>query len=212
MDANDLIALASKSRYLTAVEVGDSLRLTIAHVSVESMKGQGGDEKDKGVVWFEEDPRGLVLNVSLGQLLREMFGVDLQNWIGKRLELFNDRSVQGKSGKKVGGIRIKSSPDIPSDVTMVVGRSPFSKGTQYTVRADRDSSADPLAEALHAAGLSVAAFDSWAESAGRPPAAKMPPEKRAQAARWIRSTGHEAIRGHVEKADSAPDDFDPMAV
>ena len=209
MDANDLLGLASSSQYLRASDVGEGDRYTIAHVSVESLKGDRGDERDRGVVWFEEDPRGLVLSVTLTVILRELFGVDLSAWVGKRVTLYNDKSVRF-GGKAVGGIRIKGSPDIARDVEITAGGNAFSKGTKYRIQAEKD--ADPLAEALHAAGLSVAAFDSWAESAGRPPAAKMSPEKRAQAARWIRSTGHEAIRAHVEKAADAPDDFDPMAV
>jgi hypothetical protein len=135
--------------------------------------------------------------------------VDLSAWVGKRVTLYNDKSVRF-GGKAVGGIRIKGSPDIARDVEIMAGGNAFSKGTKYRIQAEKD--ADPLAEALQGAGLTVAAFDSWAASAGRPPAAKMSDEKRAQAARWIRSTGHEAIRAHVEKAAGAPDDFDPMAV
>lgn len=209
MDANDLLGLASSSQYLRASDVGEGDRYTIAHVSVESLKGDRGDERDRGVVWFEEDPRGLVLSVTLTVILRELFGVDLSAWVGKRVTLYNDKSVRF-GGKAVGGIRIKGSPDIARDVEITAGGNAFSKGTKYRIQAEKD--ADPLAEALQGAGLTVAAFDSWAESAGRPPAAKMSAEKRAQAARWIRSTGHEAIRAHVEKAAGAPDDFDPMAV
>mgnify|MGYP001410007141 FL=1 len=85
MDANDLIGLAQKSRYLRAVDVDESFKVTIANVTVDSMKSKGEEEKERGVVWFEEDERGLVVNVSLGQILRAMFGVNLADWTGKRI-------------------------------------------------------------------------------------------------------------------------------
>ena len=83
MDANTLISIASASRYLTATDCGDGLPLTIVRVTVESLKGDRG-ERERGVVWFEEEERGLVLNVTLSVMLREMFGVELGAWEGKR--------------------------------------------------------------------------------------------------------------------------------
>lgn len=220
MNANDLIGLAQKSRYLRAVDVAESLKVTIANVTVDTMKAKGEEEKERGVVWFDEDERGLVVNVSLGQILREMFGLELQEWVGKRLELYNDTTVRGKSGKAVGGIRIKSSPDIRQDVVVLAGQSPFSRGTEYTVKAvagpvgEDPGSNDTLRDALESVGLSVSQFDRWAASAGKPAADQLHARGQKQAAGWIGGAGAEVIRTFLEAPEPAQSvDFDdPMAV
>ena len=211
MDANDLIGLASKSRFLRADDVGDGVSLTIAGVSVESMRGEGGDDKDKGVVWFEEEPRGLVLNVTLTVILRDLFGVQLEGWAGKRITLFNDRSVR-RGNKVVGGIRIKGSPDIAEDRIIIAGKSAFSKGTQYRIRAEKRT--DPLLEAFHATGITVEAFNAWAAQNDRAPFSEMAADTKGQAAQWIRKGGYRSILAAVEKSrPSSGEDFeDPMAV
>ena len=222
MDANDLIGLAQKSRYLRAVDVDESFKVTIANVTVETMKAKGEEEKERGVVWFEEDERGLVVNVSLGQILRAMFGVHLADWTGKRIELYNDTSVRGKSGKAVGGIRILSSPDIDSDVVVLAGKSPFYRGTQYTVEAassassgrrnreDTESSSDsPLSAALRKVGLSVSDFDAWAMSVDKPQAHHLQKVGRAAAAKWVSGNGHKVIGDFIHRQH---EDSDPMAV
>jgi hypothetical protein len=222
MDANDLIGLAQKSRYLRAVDVDESFKVTIANVTVETMKAKGEDERERGVVWFHEDERGLVVNVSLGQILRAMFGVDLDNWNGKRIELYNDTSVRGKSGKAVGGIRIKSSPDIDSDVVVLAGQSPFSKGTEYTVKAASSASSgrrndgdtesisnSPLSAALRKVGLSVSDFDAWAMSVDKPRFHQLHEAGRAAAAKWVSGNGHKVIGDFIYRQY---EDSDPMAV
>lgn len=219
MDANDLIGLAQKSRYLRAVDVGESFRVTIANVTVDTMKSKGEEEKERGVVWFDEDERGLVVNVSLGQILRAMFGLNLQDWAGKRLELYNDTTVRGKSGKAVGGIRIKSSPDIRQDVVVLAGQSPFSRGTEYTIEAtstrksaetDSVGDGDPLRRALREHQLTVADFDQWAAANGKPSVDKFHKRGRDQAAAWISAAGHTVVRDFV--TTPADDSDDPMAV
>jgi len=209
MDANDLIGLASKSRFLRAVDVGEGARFTISGVTVESMRGEGGDDKEKGVVWFEEDGRGLVLNVTLTVILRDLFGVDLEGWHGKRITLYNDKSVR-RGGQAVGGIRIAGTPDIQKDHVIVAGKNAFSKGTKYVIRAEKD--ADPLALALERAGLTVDAFDRWASGNQRPPFREMDAQTRRQAAKWISEGGDKAIRRSSAPPAPAPLEDDPLAV
>lgn len=217
MDANDLLGIASSSRYLRAVDVGEGATFTIDRITVESMRQDSGQDRDKGVVWFQGEERGLVLNVTLTVILRELFGVDLGNWQGKRITLHNDKSVR-RGGKLVGGIRIKSSPDIAEDVAVVAGGNAFSKGTRYVIKAEASApsragrgSQNPLVQALKDHGLTVDNFDQWAASAGRPPAAKMAPNQRRNAGEWIHDGGHRAIR-QAMATPAALDDDDPMVV
>jgi hypothetical protein len=223
MDANTLLGIASQSRYLRAVDVGDGAPFTIDHVTVETFKQDKGADREKGVVWFRGEDRGLVLNVTLTVILRELFGVDLEGWKGKTITLHNDKSVR-RGGKAVGGIRIKSSPDIAQDVSITAGGNAFSKGTRYTIRAERPApsrsqtpsappmgrpagSGDPLLGALRSAGLTVAQFDTWADSAGKPVHRAMDGQSKRMAAEWI-DRGGSAV---IAKASSTDSD-DPMAV
>tara|TARA_Y100000592_G_scaffold5910_1_gene8518 strand:- start:971 stop:1627 length:657 start_codon:yes stop_codon:yes gene_type:complete len=218
MDANTLLGIASQSRYLRAVDVGDGQLFQIDRVTVESLRQDGGQEREKGVVWFRGEDRGLVLNVTLTVILRELFGVDLAGWAGKRITLHNDKSVR-RGGKAVGGIRIKSSPDISKDVTVTAGGNAFSKGTRYTIRAEQSGATEAtprsrFVDSLRSAGLHVEDFDTWARGAGRDSASMMSPEALDMAADWISKGGARAIRKTVsEKPAAAHDDFeDPMAV
>ena len=217
MDANTLLGIASQSRYLRAIDVGDGQVFTIDRVSIESLKQDGGQDREKGVVWFRGEDRGLVLNVTLTVILRELFGVDLAGWTGKRITLHNDKSVR-RGGRAVGGIRIKSSPDIPEDVTITAGGNAFSKGTRYTIRAEQSGRTEGtprsrFVDSLRSAGLHVEDFDTWARGAGRDVAAKMSPEALDMAAGWISKGGARAIKAVSEKPDAVHDDFeDPMAV
>lgn len=224
MDANDLLGIASQSRYLRAVDVGDGQLFAIDRVSIESMKQDGGQDREKGVVWFRGEDRGLVLNVTLTVILRELFGVDLAGWEGKRITLHNDKSVR-RGGKAVGGIRIKSSPDIPKDVTITAGGNAFSKGTRYTIRAEaRAEAREPrtdgtprsrFVDSLRSAGLHVEDFDVWARESGRDVAGMMSPEALDMAAGWISKGGAMAIAKTVaaKTEPAAGQDFDdPMAV
>ncbi len=86
------------------------------------------------MVWFREDDRGLVLNVSLTEILMDMFGSETDAWKGKRIRLYNDRRVKFR-GEAVGGIRIKSSPDLDQDLTISTGGNAYSADNEYTIRA-----------------------------------------------------------------------------
>tara|TARA_R110002096_G_scaffold297590_1_gene492074 strand:- start:174 stop:764 length:591 start_codon:yes stop_codon:yes gene_type:complete len=190
MDANTLISIASASRYLTATDCGDGLPLTIVRVTVESLKGDRG-ERERGVVWFEEEERGLVLNVTLSVMLREMFGVELDAWEGKRVTLHNDKSVT-RGNQRVGGIRIKGSPDIAEDLTVEAGGNAYRKHTRYLIRSERGQ--DPLRLALGRVDLSVDDFDRWASIESRPPFDQMDRDSRALAATWISKRGADVVR------------------
>lgn len=84
------------------------LSLTISHVEQENMAMEGEGEDLRWVLHFEETPKGLVMNITNGEIMAENFGDDeMNNWRGRRVDLYNDRNVVYR-GKRTGGVRVKS--------------------------------------------------------------------------------------------------------
>jgi hypothetical protein len=107
------------------------LTLTIAEVVPEIIKGEDGEE-EKWVVYFEEEDRGLVLNVTNARTLEEFSGSDdSDDWIGLRVTLFTTRV--DFAGKRVSGIRIDPAPSKPSGGT---GGARAQKPLRLTDKAD----------------------------------------------------------------------------
>jgi hypothetical protein len=91
------------------------LTLTVSEVIPEIIKGEDGEE-EKWVAYFEDEDRGLVLNVTNARSLEEFSGSDdSDDWVGLRVTLFATRVDFG--GKRVSGIRIDPAPSKPSDGT-----------------------------------------------------------------------------------------------
>ena len=84
--------------------IGKRLTVTIAGVEKQEMN----DGKVKPVLLFEEDARGLVLNVENRATLADRFGRDDGGWVGKKVTLIT-RSVQGPNGP-CQGIRFADAP------------------------------------------------------------------------------------------------------
>ena len=83
---------------------GKRLPVTITCVEKQEMS----DGRVKPVLRFEEDPRGLVLNVENRAALADRFGRDTKGWVGKKVTLIT-RSVQGPNGP-CQGIRLADAP------------------------------------------------------------------------------------------------------
>ena len=93
------------SSFFKATElVGKKLPVTITTVEKTEMN----DGKTKPVLKFEEDTRGLVLNVENRTVLAERFGRDTRAWVGKKVTLIT-RRVNGPSGP-CPGIRFADPP------------------------------------------------------------------------------------------------------
>lgn len=70
--------------------------------------GRGDDRETKRVLYFEEDPRGVVLNKSRFTQLVEITGsADSDQWVGKKITLVVDPNVK-YAGKKVGGLAFEA--------------------------------------------------------------------------------------------------------
>lgn len=110
-------------RFMKAGELqGRKPTLKIISVKIDELEGDKG-KKIKGVITFERAdpnaPKDLALNKTNGVCLREMFGRQVQAWVGKRVTLF---AVTIESGTFKGkeAIRIYGSPDIERDMEVTI--------------------------------------------------------------------------------------------
>jgi hypothetical protein len=126
--------------YITAAElIGKTPTLTISHVTlekVESLKAsddQGaGKTKDRIVVYFSESKsdRGWLLNRTNAECLKEMWGRETNDWIGKKVTLY---TTNVRVGPKVEpGIRVKGSPELTTPLTFDL-KLPRKKPTPCTL-------------------------------------------------------------------------------
>jgi hypothetical protein len=120
------------SRFLKAGNFdGKRVTLTVKDYNREMLEGDDG-VKSKAIIAFEETDRQLVACKTNGICMREMFGVDLAQWVGKRVILFP--SIW--NGEPC--IRVWGSPDIEKPMALEVKlprRKPF-KMTMHTSAAD----------------------------------------------------------------------------
>jgi hypothetical protein len=108
-----------KGAYVSAVELGEKTpTLTISDVKIVKLEGEDGTSKDRGVVYFKETDRGLVLCKTNALCLAQMFGPNTDSWRGKHVTLFSTKVSVGPEMKD--GIRIKGSPDLAAPVDLVI--------------------------------------------------------------------------------------------
>lgn len=110
--------------YITAAElVGKTPTLTIQKVTLEKVESLKGDEdsatkmKDRIIVYFAEgrSGRGWLLNRTNAEALKEMWGRETDQWLGKRVTLMTQSVRVGK--KMEPGIRVKGSPELTQPLT-----------------------------------------------------------------------------------------------
>ena len=82
-----LASTYDQSRYFKAADMPTEKKLRIKDVTEEEI-GIGKDKERKLVVWFTNDERGLVLNLTNNRVLRGAFGDDTAGWAGKIIVIF----------------------------------------------------------------------------------------------------------------------------
>lgn len=88
--------------YLKAADIlGKQVRVTIDHVEVEDVGG--GDHKP--VAYFQGKERGLVLNKTNANIIKDMYGRETGQWIGKPIILYTAKVEF--SGRLVDAIRVQ---------------------------------------------------------------------------------------------------------
>src|SRR6516165_11129236 len=76
-----------QTRWLKAADLPTEKKFRIKSVTVEEI-GIGKDKETKLVVWFTNDPRGLVLNRVNNRTIRGAFGDACDGWAGKVIAVF----------------------------------------------------------------------------------------------------------------------------
>lgn len=100
------IDAAFPSKYLKAADLqGRNVTLVIERVEVEEI-GFGRDKDHKPVLYFEKAKKGLVLNVTNKNKIKEAYGKDTDEWTGKPLVLFS--AMVDFAGDTVESIRVKA--------------------------------------------------------------------------------------------------------
>lgn len=84
--------------------------LSISDVTEELM-GRGGRQEVKCFLWFNESPKGLQLNKTRVNVLEAAYGPDSVRWVGKRVKLGFDPTVEF-GGRAVGGVGLKTPPGV----------------------------------------------------------------------------------------------------
>lgn len=89
--------MPSNSKYVKAEDLkGRDIPVVIGNVSVEKME----DGQTKPVVYFQGKEKGLVLNMTNKNMIKDLYGVETNGWIGKPVMLvtiwtdFQGRQVQ----------------------------------------------------------------------------------------------------------------------
>jgi len=105
-----MVLLASsydQSKYFKAQDITAEKKLKIKAVTEEEI-GVGKDKEKKLVVWFTNDPRGLVLNRVNNRTLRGALGDPVSGWIGKIIIAFPTQDEF--RGRMVPVIRLRIPP------------------------------------------------------------------------------------------------------
>lgn len=103
MDANELCP----SKHITSAELyGKEMIVTIKGVDFHEL-GEGDTKETKPVLFFEEFPQGMVLNVTKRRVLGALFGREVDEWIGKRITIYPGRTSY--QGEQVACIYIKEA-------------------------------------------------------------------------------------------------------
>ena len=96
------------SNYVGKDDLATPLKVTIEKVEFEDIKEDSGKTKQKAVVSFreEDDVKPLILNLTNFITIEEAYGEETDDWAGKVIILWHDKSVMMKGVRK-GGTRIR---------------------------------------------------------------------------------------------------------
>ena len=103
-----MVLLAStydQSKYFKAQDITAEKKLKIKAVTEEEI-GVGKDKEKKLVVWFTNDPRGLVLNRTNNRTIRGAYGDPVDGWINKIIILYPTMAEYGGMMKPALRVRI----------------------------------------------------------------------------------------------------------
>jgi hypothetical protein len=97
-----------ESKFLKKEDVGAGALMTIESCEQHNVAKEGAEAEMKWCLTFAEGDKPLVLNSTNIQLCARICGSDdTDEWIGKKIVLYNDPNVS-YAGKIMGGIRVRA--------------------------------------------------------------------------------------------------------
>jgi hypothetical protein len=95
-----------------SLEYGEDMILTISAVKREMITGTGGKKEECPVCHWQENQKPMILNVTNMKAIAKMYGPYIENWAGKRVQIYASTTKFG--GDTVECLRIRKDP--PEDV------------------------------------------------------------------------------------------------
>jgi hypothetical protein len=148
-----MVLLASnydQSRFLKAADLAGEKKFRIKEVTEEEV-GQDRDRTKKLVVWFTNDKRGLVLNVTNNRTIRGAFGDVCEEWSGKVIVVFPTQVDM--RGRMTPALRVRIPP--PRDTgNGQVAAAPPPKPTPSPKPVEADPELDEFGQSVSASSES----------------------------------------------------------
>lgn len=122
---NDMV----ESKFLKKEDVmPNPIMVTITKASQHDVSLQNEPSRLKWCLEFAETDKPLVLNVTNMRLLESIFGSDdTDDWIGKKIVLYNDPSIM-YAGKVTGGVRVRAPRNQPQQQAKYPKNVPVREG------------------------------------------------------------------------------------
>lgn len=109
----------SNSKYLKQGDIAEPMKVTITDIKKQNVAPDNKPAEYKGVMFFEELDKPLVLNQTNIKRCVNHFGTDdMDNWLGKQIVIYVDPDVE-MGGDIVGGVRLRGPKTPASKVARV---------------------------------------------------------------------------------------------
>ncbi len=100
------------SNYIKKGDIGKGLLLTFK--SYERKNVGIGKQDMQYVFYFEEHPKGFIMKTTNGNLIAAVIGsADFDDWIGEKIVLYVDPTIEFPKGTIIGGIRCRAPKNQP---------------------------------------------------------------------------------------------------
>ena len=91
-----------------SLEAGNDMILTIKSVKREMITGTGGKKEECPVCHWQENQKPMILNVTNMKSIAKMYGPYIENWAGKRVQIYASTTKFG--GDTVECLRVRKDP------------------------------------------------------------------------------------------------------
>ena len=114
MDIREL----QSTKYLKKEDFPNPVVATISRVTKENVALPNQPKKERGVAYFTEYEKGMVLNATNLKRAAKALGSDeTDEWVGKKIVIYVDEDVEF-GGEIVGGLRLKAHRVTPETRTV----------------------------------------------------------------------------------------------